>query len=110
MKYLMFGYDQKELMKYDIDTKDLIILDYLKYQTFNSNLEYVIYNDYKYIRITNENIVEDLPILKLTPRGMKNRIDKLAKKGFIKRIQKQNANKVKKSYMIITNLCFEINN
>ena len=104
MKYSIFGYEQKGLINYNVDCVDLVILDYLLYKTLNSKLESIIIENEKYVWIKPSVVLEDLPFLKLQERGMKNRLDNLANQGFIDRKQKQSQNKVKKSYLRVTEL------
>lgn len=105
MKKTIFGYEQKGLLKFDIDCVDLVLLDYLSQKTFDDTLESCILKNNRYVIIKESTIIEDLPFLDLTERTLYLRILKLSKLNFIERIKYcKEKGKYARTYMRMTTL------
>lgn len=80
------NYNQMVIMDYELDLVDLQLLDYLQ----------MIENSIGYFEVKYQNIIDDLPIIKITSkRVIAERLDTLVKKGFLlKELKKEQGNKV----------------
>ena len=91
----MFGFKQEELLKYDLNIEDALLLSWFLIKGKNKMLKRKIINNKIFFGIKYEKVLEDLPILKAnTKRTIARRFDKLVEKGLIsKHIDKKAGNK-----------------
>ena len=90
MRYSIFGFKQEELIKYDIDMTDVLLLDYIQKALAQPSMKKTFKDNQPYVWLKHSKILTDLPILHLQERGLKARISKLNKQGIIKSIQISN--------------------
>lgn len=83
MRYSILGFNQSELIKYDIDTTDVLLLDYVQIALSQPSMIKRFENGQPYVWLQHKKILEDLPILKIKERMLTTRLSKLVELGLI---------------------------
>jgi len=86
MRQFIFEFEQRTALELDLSLKDLLILDYMiKFFNSDSILRRRSGDDF-YCRLTYKKILNDLPILHIKERQLRNIYSKLEKKGILERL------------------------
>lgn len=85
MRDNIFGYHQNALIKYNINLKEALILDYLKNFLKDGKSKMITYQNKNYYMIFYKKILEDLPILDISYNRLREVIRDLEDKGFIEK-------------------------
>lgn len=81
----VFSFDQSIALDNQLNIKEMLLLDYI-YKLFNpEDVTNKSKNDKLYCRITYSKLLNDLPILQVKERQLRNIIIGLEKKGFLER-------------------------
>lgn len=105
MRYSILGFNQEELMKYDIDMSDVLLMDYIQRALSQPSMQKKNKDNQPYVWLNHTKIIEDLPILKIGESMLKKRISKLIDLGLIEAMTVSNeSNRGTKAYYTITPL------
>lgn len=105
MRYSILGFNQEELIKYDIDMSDVLLMDYIQKALSQPSMQKKNKDNQPYVWLNHTKIIEDLPILKIGESMLKKRLSKLINLGLIEAITVSNeSNRGTKTYYTITNL------
>ncbi len=85
MKNYIFQFDQPTALKLGLKLNELLLLDYLLQFINSGHMRYKVKDGYRYYKITYKKILEDLPILNVQERQLRNMIISLEKKGVLTR-------------------------
>lgn len=103
MRYSIMGFNQEELIKYDIDMLDVLLLDYIQKAISQPSMIKEFENGQSYVWLQHKKILEDLPILNIRENMLKKRLSKLVDLGLIKSTNYANqTGRGSRSYYTIT--------
>lgn len=103
MRYSILGFNQEELIKYDIDMTDILLLDYIQKALSQPSMIKTTKDEQPYVWLQHSKILEDLPILNIKESMLKKRIAKLVDLGLIESINvANNQGRGSRSYYTIT--------
>ena len=103
MRYSILGFNQEELIKYDIDMTDVLLLDYIQKALSQPSMIKTTKDEQPYVWLQHSKILEDLPILNIKESMLKKRIAKLVDLGLIESINiANNQGRGSRSYYTIT--------
>ena len=104
MNYFNFsGFNSVEVLKYQIDDRDLHLISYIYTIQGKDNMEFINENGKVYYWLKNEKIIEDNPTLYAKTRTLNTMISNLCEKGLIEKIVRcQEKTTFKKTYYRIT--------
>lgn len=107
MGYFNFsGYNTGDVLRYNIDDRDLHLLSYFYAIQGSDNMEYLNENFKIYYWVKFEKIIEDNPTLYIKKRTLDTMISNLCEKGLLEKIVKcQEKTTFKKTYFRITDKC-----
>ena len=109
MKATIYEFRQDLAIKYKCDVVDLTLLSYLHYAQTSSRLIRIQIESKSYFWLTPQKILDDLPILDFTERGLWNRINKLVEKGLLEKTSKcDDGTKFKRTYYRTTDLTYDM--
>ena len=80
----IFNFSQKVAISENLKVNELLLLDYI-YGLFNLEEKFDDLLEKYYCRLSYKKILEDLPILQIQERQLRNLIIGLEKKGFLER-------------------------
>lgn len=83
MRYSILGFNQEELIKYDIDMTDVLLMDYIQKALSQPSMIKTTKDEQPYVWLQHSKILEDLPILNIKESMLKKRIAKLVELGLI---------------------------
>ena len=83
MRYSIMNFSQSELLKYDLDLTDVLLLDYIQKALSQPSMTKIVKNNQPYVWLYHSKILEDLPILKIKQEALKKRLANLVKKRLI---------------------------
>ena len=103
MRYSILGFNQEELIKYDIDMSDVLLLDYIQKAISQPSMIKTFEDEQPYVWLQHEKILNDLPILNIKESMLKKRLSKLVEIGLIKTVNYANRNgRGSRAYYTIT--------
>lgn len=103
MRYSVLGFNQEELIKYDIDMTDVLLLDYIQKALSQPSMIKTTKDEQPYVWLQHSKILEDLPILNIKESMLKKRIAKLVELELIQSINIANEHgRGSRSYYTIT--------
>lgn len=103
MRYSILGFNQEELIKYDIDMTDVLLLDYIQKALSQPSMIKTTKDGQPYVWLQHSKILEDLPILNIKESMLKKRIAKLVEMDLIQSITIANTQgRGSRSYYTIT--------
>ena len=103
MHYSILGFNQEELIKYDIDMTDVLLMDYIQKAVSQPSMIKTTKDEQPYVWLQHSKILEDLPILNIKEGMLKKRIAKLVELGLIESINIANEHgRGSRSYYTIT--------
>ena len=103
MRYSILGFNQEELIKYDIDMTDVLLMDYIQKALSQPSMIKTTKDEQPYVWLQHSKILEDLPILNIKESMLKKRIAKLVELGLIASITIANEyGRGSRSYYTIT--------
>ena len=107
MRYFNFsGFNTEEVLRYNIDDRDLHLLSYFYAIQGSDNMEFLNENFKIYYWVKFEKIMEDNPTLYVKKRTLDTMISNLCEKGLLEKIVKcQEGTTFKKTYFRITDKC-----
>lgn len=108
MKYSIFGFNQQAVIEHskDIDTDDLLILDYVINALASPTMKHITENEISYVWLQHAKMRDDLPILNISEDRLKRRLKKLSELNLI--VSKQIFNervRGSRTYYSITEQC-----
>ena len=86
MRNYIFEFDQQIVLRLGLKLNDLLFLDYLLQFVNSGYMRYKFIDQKRYYKITYKKILEDLPILNIKERQIRNLISRLEKKEIIQRL------------------------
>ncbi len=86
MRNYIFEFEQQVAMRLDLNLKELLFLDYILQFVNSGNMRSKRVKGKYYFRLTYKKIMEDLPILKIKERQIRNMITKLEEMNIVKRL------------------------
>lgn len=86
MRNYIFEFDQQIVLRLGLKLNDLLFLDYLLQFVNSGYMRYKFLDQKRYYKITYKKIMEDLPILNIKERQIRNLIVRLEKKEVIQRL------------------------
>ena len=103
MRYSILGFNQEELIKYDIDMTDVLLMDYIQKALSQPSMIKTTKDEQPYVWLQHSKILEDLPILNIKESMLKKRIAKLVELDLITSINIANEHgRGSRSYYTIT--------
>lgn len=103
MRYSILGFNQEELIKYNIDMTDVLLMDYIQKALSQPSMIKTMKNEQPYVWLQHTKILEDLPILNIKEGMLKKRLAKLIELGLIESISVTNEHgRGSRSYYTIT--------
>ena len=103
MRYSIFGFNQEELLQYDIDMTDVLLLDYIQKALSQPSMSKAQVNFQPYVWLQHAKILEDLPILNIKESMLKKRIANLVSCGLIASVNSANTSgRGSRTYYTIT--------
>lgn len=103
MRYSILGFNQEELIQYDIDMTDVLLLDYIQRALSQPSMVKAQINFQPYVWLQHSKILEDLPILNIKESMLKKRISKLVSCGLIMSVNSASASgRGSRTYYTIT--------
>ena len=93
MKFTIFGFNQEQILKYNLSCEEIIILKIIAdiYFSTSEKITSVLLENTKYIWLTYKYIQQQIPIIG-TERTLVNKISSLIEKGFLKKIVQHSKN------------------
>ena len=85
MRNYIFEFDQQVALRLDLKLNELLFLDYVAQFIDSGYMRYKFIEGKRYYRLTYNKILEDLPILKIKERQLRNIITSLENKGILQR-------------------------
>lgn len=106
MRYSILGFNQEELIKYNVDMTDVLLLDYIQRALAQPSMHKTVDEDNQpYVWLQHKKILEDLPILDIKENMLKKRLSKLVELNLIKHINiANNQGRGSRTYYTITEL------
>lgn len=86
MRTWIFEFDQQVAMRLGLNLKELLFLDYILQFVNSGNMRSKRVEGKYYFRLTYKKIIEDLPILKIKERQIRNMIAKLENMHLVERL------------------------
>lgn len=110
MGYFNFsGYNTADVLRYNIDDRDLHLLSYFYAIQGSDNMEFLNENFKIYYWVRFEKIIDDNPTLYVKKRTLDTMISNLCEKGLLEKLVKcQEGTTFKKTYFRITDKCREM--
>ena len=106
MRYSILGFNQKELLKNELDLTDTLLLDYIYTACASPSMKKTHdADDQPYVWLKHSKIHEDLPIIGIGEEMLKKRLRNLTDKGLIKSVIKTDETRGRRAYYTITALC-----
>ena len=90
MRYSILGFNQEELIKYDIDMSDVLLMDYIQKALSQPSMCKTFKDGQPYVWLHHSKILEDLPILNIKESMLKKRIANLIEIGLIASVNLSN--------------------
>jgi hypothetical protein len=98
------GFNQEELIKYDVDMSDVLLLDYIQKALSQPSMIKVTEGEQPYVWLCHSKILEDLPILNIKESMLKKRLANLIDIGLIDSVVLANTSgRGSRTYYTITN-------
>lgn len=85
MRNYIFEFDQQVVLRLGLKLNELLFLDYVAQFINSGYMRYRVISGKRYYRLTYKKILEDLPILKVKERQLRNIITSLEEKGILQR-------------------------
>ena len=85
MRKYIFEFDQEIVLRLGLKLNELLFLDYVAQFINSGNMRYKYLSGKRYYRLTYKKILEDLPVLKIKERQLRNLITSLEEKGVLER-------------------------
>lgn len=85
MRNYIFEFDQEIVLRLGLKLNELLFLDYVAKFINSGNMRYKFLSGKIYYRLTYKKILEDLPVLKIKERQLRNLIASLEEKGVLER-------------------------
>jgi hypothetical protein len=85
MRNYIFEFDQEVVLRLRLKLNELLFLDYVAKFINSGNMRYKFLSGKRYYRLTYKKILEDLPVLKIKERQLRNLIASLEEKGVLER-------------------------
>lgn len=86
MRNYIFEFEQQVAMRLGLNLKELLFLDYILQFVNSGNMRSKRVEGKYYFKLTYKKIMEDLPILKIKERQIRNMITKLEEMNIVKRL------------------------
>ena len=86
MRQKIFNFPQETLLRLGLTLKEVLFLDYLEQFARSGHMRSKRVDEKWYYKITYKKIIEDLPILNIKERQIRNMITRLEKIGIINRL------------------------
>lgn len=86
MRQFIFEFEQLVAMRLGLNLKELLLLDYILQFVNSGNMRSKRVEGKYYFKLTYKKIMEDLPILKIKERQIRNMITKLEEMNIVKRL------------------------
>ena len=103
MRYSILGFNQSELIKYDVDMTDVLLMDYIQKALSQPSMIKTNIDEQPYVWLNHSKILDDLPILNIKESMLKKRIANLIEIGLIKSITVANTKgRGSRSYYTVT--------
>ena len=85
MRNYIFEFDQQIALRLGLKLNELLFLDYLAKFINSGSMRCKFIEGKRYYRLTYKKVMEDLPILKIKERQLRNIIISLENKGILQR-------------------------
>jgi hypothetical protein len=106
MKFEILGFNQAEVLRYDLDLVDLTLLNYVCSMAASPSTEKIHGEDnLSYVWLFHKKVLFDLPILNIQEEALKKRFAKLVRLGLLKSVVQSNIDCGRKAFYAITSLC-----
>ena len=106
MRYSVLGFNQEELLKNGLDLTDTLLLDYIYTACASPSMKRTHDdNDQPYVWLQHKKLLEDLPIIGIGEEALKKRLYKLADKGLLVSLVKNDEIRGRRTYYTITTQC-----
>ena len=106
MRYSVLGFSQEELLKNGLDLTDTLLLDYVYTACASPSMKRTHDdNDQPYVWLQHKKLLEDLPIIGIGEEALKKRLYKLADKGLLVSLVKNDEIRGRRTYYTITIQC-----
>lgn len=86
MRNFIFEFDQEVSLRLGLKLNEMLFLDYLLKFIDSGNMRLKLRDGKRYYRLTYKKVLEDLPILNVKERQLRNIISDLEKKGILERL------------------------
>ena len=106
MRYSVLGFNQEELLKYNLGMNEVLLLDYIYQAIASPTLEHKIEAGLSFVWLNHTKILEDLPILNISEDRLKRLLKSLEANKLISSIKiNMGKGKGSKCYYYITKEC-----
>ena len=85
MRNFIFEFDQQVVLRLGLKLNELLFLDYVAQFINSGHMRYKFISGKRYYRLTYKKILEDLPVLHVKERQLRNVITSLEEKGVLQR-------------------------
>ena len=85
MRNFIFEFDQQVVLRLGLKLNELLFLDYVAQFINSGHMRYKFISGKRYYRLTYKKILEDLPVLHVKERQLRNIITSLEEKGVLQR-------------------------
>lgn len=83
MRTTILGFNQQMALEYDLSVCDLLVLDYIRRANGSPTMKHIVKDEMALVWISQEKLLEDLPILGISIGTLRNKFVELRKKGLI---------------------------
>lgn len=109
MRYTILGFDQKQLIDYNLNMNEVLLLDYIYNAVASPTMQHFLQDGISYVWINHNKILEDLPILDISNDRLKRLLKHLVDENLINAIHKTvGRGSGSKSYYNITEKCEQL--
>lgn len=109
MRYSILGFNQELACKFELDIRDLLILDYVYQAVASPKMEHIIKDNKTYVWIYHEKLLQDLPMLGIEEEALKKRLKKLVNLDMLYTEKvSNNTRRGSKAFYGITEKCDEL--
>lgn len=102
MRNYIFEFEQQVAMRLGLNLKELLFLDYILQFVNSGNMRSKRVEGKYYFMLTYKKIIDDLPILKIKERQLRNMITRLEKMHLVERLSELKVEEVKDGYVLLS--------
>lgn len=106
MRFTVFGFSQQKAIEYGLDTRDLMLIDYIWDMCGSPTMQHIQDGNIIYVWLMHDRILNDLPILGIGKRALIDCLNKLKSLGLLYcKVINNDSSRGSKSFYAITEKC-----